>query len=43
MKAFCHSVNVHGVLVIFAGGWDTKPLCVVIKLFVLTDDEDPKT
>ena len=36
MKAFCHSVNVHGLLVVFADG-------EVIKLFVLTGGGDPKT
>ena len=43
MKAFCHSVNVHGVVVLFAGGGNTKPLYVVIKLFVVTGGGDPKT
>ena len=32
-KAFCHSVNVHGVVVLFAGGGDTSTLNVITKLF----------
>ena len=43
MNAFCHSMNVHGMVVLFAGGGDTWPLYVVIKLFVLTGGGDPKT
>ena len=31
-KAFCHSVNVHGVVVLFAGGGDTSTLNVITKL-----------
>ena len=42
-KAFCCSVNVDGVVVLFAGGGDTSPLYVVIELFVLTGGGDPKT
>ena len=34
MKAFCRSVNVHGVVVLFAGGGDTSTLNVITKLFV---------
>ena len=41
-KAFYHSVNVHRVLILFAGGGDTQPLDVIIKLFVVTGGEDPK-
>ena len=36
MKAFCGSVNVHGVVVLFAGGGDTSPLHDVIELFSVT-------
>ena len=43
MKAFCHSVNVHGVVVLFAGGGDTSTLHVITKLFVATGGGDPKT
>ena len=43
MKAFCCSVNVQGVVVLFAGGGDTYPLYAVIKLVVLTGAEDSKT
>ena len=43
MNAFCHSVNVHGVVVLFADGGDTETLFVVIKLFVVTCGGDPKT
>ena len=32
-KAFCHSVNVHGVVVLFAGGVDTSTLHVITELF----------
>ena len=43
MKAFCHSVNVDGVVVLFAGGGNTSTLYVVIKIFVITGGGDPKT
>ena len=42
-KIICCSGNVHGVAVLFAGGGDTYPLYVVIKLFVLTGGGEPKT
>ena len=35
MKAFCHSVNAHRVVVLFAGGGDTSTLHVITKLFEL--------
>ena len=35
MKAFCCSVNVHGVVVLFAGSGDTSTLHVATKLFEL--------
>ena len=34
-KAFCHSVNVHGVVVLCSGGRDTWTLFVLTKLFDL--------
>ena len=34
-KAFCYSVNVHGVVVLFASGGDTSTLHVITKLFEL--------
>ena len=40
-KAFCHSVNVDGVVVLFADGGDTSPLYVIIELFVLTGGGGP--
>ena len=33
MEAFCRSVNVHGVVVLFAGGGDTSTLNVITELF----------
>ena len=35
MKAFCRSVNVHGVVVLFTGGGDTSTLNVITELFEL--------
>ena len=35
IKAFCCSVNVHGVVVLFAGHRDTSTLNVITKLFEL--------
>ena len=35
MEGFCCSVNVDGVVVLFAGGGDTEPIYVLIVLFVL--------
>ena len=43
MKAFCGSVNVHWVVVLFSGGGDTSPLYVLIELFLATGGGDPKT
>ena len=44
MKAFCGSVNVHWVVVLFSGcGGDTSPLYVLIKLFLAAGSGDPKT
>ena len=42
-KAFCGSVNVHWVVVLFSGGGDTSPLQVVIEVFFATGGGDPKT
>ena len=35
MRVFCHSVNVHRLVVLFAGGRDTATLNVITKLFKL--------
>ena len=35
MKAFCCSVNIHGLVVLFAGGGDTSTLHVITELFEL--------
>ena len=43
MKAFCSSLNIHGVVFLFSGGGDTSPLYVLIKLFLATGGGDPKT
>ena len=43
MKAFYHSVNVDGVVVLCAGGGDTLALYVVIEIFVVTGGGDFKT
>ena len=43
MKAFCHSVNVHGVVVLFAGGGDTSTLHVITQLFALRGGGERKT
>ena len=40
-NAICHSVNVHGVVVLLAGSGDTSPIHVVIKLFALTGTGNP--
>ena len=36
MNAICHSVYVHRVVVLLAGGRDTVPPYVIVKLFALT-------
>ena len=43
MKAFCYSVNVDGMVVLFAGGGDTSALYVVIKHFIVAGGGNPKT
>ena len=43
MKAFCCSVNVHGVVVPFTGGGNTIPLYIIIKLFLVKGGRNPKT
>ena len=43
MKAFCHFVNVHGVVNLFSGGGDTSTLFVLTELSVPTGGDDPKT
>ena len=44
MKAiFCHSENIHGVVVLCSGGGDTSTLFVLTELFVPTGGGDPKT
>ena len=42
-KAFCCSVNVHGVVVLCWGGGDTSTVFVWSELFVPTGGGDPKT
>ena len=42
-NAFCCSVNLHVVVFLFAGGGDTLPLYVIIKLFLVTGGGEPKT
>ena len=42
MKAFCHSVNVHGVVVLFAGGGDTSTH-VITEPFALRASAERKT
>ena len=40
MKAFCHSVNVHGVVVLRSGCGDTWTLFILTKLFDLFAPKD---
>ena len=42
-KAFCGSLNVHGMVVLFAGGGNTSPEYALIKVFLATGGGDPKT
>ena len=42
-KAFCGSVNVHWVVVLFSGGGDTSPLYAPNKIFLAAGGGDPKT
>ena len=42
-KAFCPSVNVHGVEVLFAGGGDSSTLHVITELFALRGSRERKT
>ena len=43
MKAFCRSVNVHGIVVLFAGGGDTSKLNVITKFFAPRGSGNQKT
>ena len=43
MKAFCSSVNVYGMVVLFAGNGDASPLIGGNRSFFAAGGGDPKT